>query len=92
MREWFDSPAYWYVLGFAGQMVFGSRFLVQWWASERSRRVVIPVAFWYLSLFGAFALFFYAWHKRDPVFAIGQLGGVLIYSRNLRLHYREHRS
>ena len=92
MREWFDAPAYWYVLGFAGQLVFGSRFLLQWWASERSRRVVIPVAFWYLSLFGSAALFFYAWHKRDPVFAIGQLGGILIYARNLRLHHHEHRT
>jgi lipid-A-disaccharide synthase-like uncharacterized protein len=87
MREWFDAPFYWYVLGFTGQMVFGSRFLVQWWASERSRRVVIPAAFWYLSLLGGVALFFYAWHKRDPVFAVGQLGGILIYARNLRLHH-----
>ena len=92
MNDWFSSPFYWYVLGFTGQMVFGSRFLVQWWASERSRRVVIPVAFWYLSLFGSVTLFFYAWHKRDPVFAIGQLGGILIYARNLRLHHRENRT
>jgi lipid-A-disaccharide synthase-like uncharacterized protein len=89
MNEWFQSPAHWYVLGFVGQSLFGSRFLVQWWASERQRKVVIPTAFWYLSMAGGAALLIYAWHKRDPVFAIGQAFGLLIYARNLRLHRRE---
>jgi lipid-A-disaccharide synthase-like uncharacterized protein len=92
MNEWFQSPAYWYVLGFMGQMIFGSRFLVQWWVSERSRKVVIPTAFWYLSLAGGLALLVYAWHKRDPVFAIGQASGVLIYARNLRLLRKERKA
>jgi len=83
MNEWFRSPAGWYVLGFAGQLMFSSRFLVQWLASERSRRVVIPTAFWYLSLLGGITLLAYAVHKRDPVFAIGQAAGLLIYARNL---------
>jgi lipid-A-disaccharide synthase-like uncharacterized protein len=85
MKEWFSSPAYWYVLGFAGQVLFGSRFIVQWWISEKHRKVVIPVAFWYLSLSGGLVLLAYALHKHDPVFAIGQAAGVLIYLRNLRL-------
>jgi len=92
MNEWFQSPAHWYVLGFTGQMLFGSRFLVQWLASERHRRVVIPRAFWYLSLLGGMALLAYALHKRDPVFALGQLGGTLIYARNLMLARREQRA
>jgi len=83
MNEWFRSPAGWYVLGFAGQLMFSWRFLVQWLASERSRRVVIPTAFWYLSLLGGITLLAYAVHKRDPVFAIGQAVGLLIYARNL---------
>ena len=86
MHEWFRSPAGWYVLGFAGQVVFGSRFLVQWLASERARRVVIPGLFWVLSLVGGLALLLYAIHKRDPVFAFGQLAGLFIYSRNMALH------
>jgi lipid-A-disaccharide synthase-like uncharacterized protein len=89
MREWFDSPTYWYVLGFAGQLLFGSRFIVQWWVSEKHRRVMIPRAFWYLSLVGGIALFVYALHKRDPVFAIGQGAGVFIYVRNLFLARHE---
>ena len=86
MNEWFRSPAGWYVLGFGGQLIFSSRFLVQWAASERARRVVIPEVFWVLSLAGGVALFLYAIHKRDPVFGLGQLGGLFIYTRNLALH------
>jgi lipid-A-disaccharide synthase-like uncharacterized protein len=85
MKDWFSSPTYWYVLGFAGQVLFGSRFFVQWWVSEKHRRVMIPRAFWYLSLSGGVVLLAYALHKRDPVFAIGQFAGVLIYVRNLAL-------
>jgi lipid-A-disaccharide synthase-like uncharacterized protein len=89
MKEWFQSPAYWYVLGYAGQAVFGSRFIVQWWVSERNHRVVIPQAFWYLSLLGGITLLAYALLQREPVFAVGQLAGVLIYARNLHLARRE---
>ncbi len=84
--RWFDSPAYWYVIGFGGQAAFAARFLVQWLMSERERRVVVPPAFWYLSLVGGAALLVYAIHKRDPVFAIGQGAGLLVYARNLMLH------
>ena len=86
MMSWFNSPGYWYVIGFGGQLLFGSRFLVQWIVSERKRRVVIPQAFWYLSLFGGIALLVYALHKKDPVFALGQGMGLIVYVRNLMLH------
>jgi len=89
MNEWFRSPLSWTALGFAGQMLFGSRFVVQWWASERLRRVVIPTVFWILSAVGGAALFAYALHKRDPVFAVGQGMGLVIYVRNLMLARRE---
>jgi lipid-A-disaccharide synthase-like uncharacterized protein len=90
MMGWFEFPVHWYwaAIGFGGQIAFGSRFIVQWIASERKRRVVIPVAFWYLSLVGGAALFAYAMHRRDPVFAVGQLTGLLVYVRNLVLHRR----
>lgn len=90
--DWFHTPLHWYVLGFAGQLVFGSRFFVQWLASERSGRVVIPTLFWYLSLTGGFLLLAYAIHKRDPVFAIGQFGGTFIYLRNLMLEQKTARA
>lgn len=75
----------WLCVGLAGQALFFMRFLVQWIASERSRRSVVPRAFWYFSLGGGVVLFAYALHQRDLVFTIGQGAGLLIYSRNLML-------
>ena len=85
-----DRPEIWIlVLGFAGQALFASRFLVQWITSERQGRSVIPVAFWYLSLGGAAVLFSYAFLRRDPVFMVGQASGSFVYLRNLALLRRE---
>lgn len=75
----------WLTIGFAGQLMFGARFLVQWLVSEKQRRSVIPVAFWYLSIGGGLVLLTYAIHKLDPVFIAGQLMGVFVYGRNLLL-------
>jgi lipid-A-disaccharide synthase-like uncharacterized protein len=79
----------WLVVGLAGQALFTMRFLVQWWYSERQKRSVIPVAFWYFSLAGGVSLLGYAIYRRDPVFIVGQAGGLFIYSRNLYFIYRE---
>jgi lipid-A-disaccharide synthase-like uncharacterized protein len=82
----------WLVIGLIGQGIFSARFIIQWLVSEREKRSVIPVAFWYLSLLGGITLFMYAVYKRDPVFIIGQFSGVFIYSRNLYLITRERAS
>jgi lipid-A-disaccharide synthase-like uncharacterized protein len=79
------------IIGFVGQAAFGARFLVQWIYSEKYRRSVIPIAFWYLSLAGGVILFSYAVQRRDPVFIVGQCTGVFIYARNLHFIYRERR-
>jgi len=88
MNQWFNSPVGWYALGFVGQLMFSSRFFVQWLASERLGRVVIPELFWYFSLLGGATLLIYAIHRHDPVFALGQGLGLLVYVRNLMLHRR----
>lgn len=81
----------WVLVGLAGQMMFTMRFLVQWLASERQRRSVIPLAFWYFSLAGGVVLFSYALWRKDPVFIIGQSTGLIIYLRNLWLiHVEKH--
>ena len=83
----------WLVLiGYAGQALFTMRFLVQWIATERAKKSVIPVAFWFFSIGGGVLLFVYALMKRDPVFILGQGFGVFIYLRNLYFVYRERRS
>jgi lipid-A-disaccharide synthase-like uncharacterized protein len=88
MDNWFSSAPAWYVVGLTGQILFGSRFFVQWVASEWAKRPVFPRGFWYLSLVGGCALFVYALHQKDPVFAIGQGAGLLVYARNLMLDHR----
>jgi lipid-A-disaccharide synthase-like uncharacterized protein len=80
-----DDDLWWLVIGFGGQALFMARFLVQWLVSERERRSVIPISFWYFSIVGALVLLVYALHRRDPVFIAGQVLGVLVYLRNLHL-------
>src|SRR5690625_464158 len=75
----------WVIIGLAGQAMFMLRFLVQWVVSERARRSVIPVSFWYFSLAGAAVLLAYAIYRKDPVFILGQALGFIVYLRNLRL-------
>jgi lipid-A-disaccharide synthase-like uncharacterized protein len=81
----------WAALGFVAQALFSARFLVQWIASERARRSIIPVAFWWFSIAGGLLLFIYSLHRRDPVFIIGQGGGLFIYVRNVMFVLREQR-
>jgi len=82
----------WLVIGFLGQALFGSRFLVQWIVSERRGESVVPLAFWYLSLGGAALLLAYAIWRQDPVFILGQSFGFLVYTRNLVLIARRARA
>jgi lipid-A-disaccharide synthase-like uncharacterized protein len=78
-----SSEMTWLAVGLAGQALFTARFLLQWLASERARRSVVPLSFWYCSLGGGVVLLSYALYKRDPVFILGQVAGVFIYARNL---------
>ena len=82
---------WWVAFGLFGQLMFTGRFLVQWIASERARKSVMPVVFWYFSLAGGVILLAYAIYRRDPVFVLGQSLGVFIYLRNLVLIQREAR-
>ncbi|HQX25420.1 MAG TPA: lipid-A-disaccharide synthase N-terminal domain-containing protein [Pseudomonadota bacterium] len=75
----------WLAIGFAGQLMFSGRFLVQWLTSERMGRSVVPRAFWYFSLAGGMCLLAYALWRADPVFIAGQGLGLFVYVRNLQL-------
>ncbi len=76
---------WWVMVGLSGQLMFSMRFIIQWLSSERARKSVMPVAFWYFSLAGGLILLAYAIYRRDPVFILGQATGLLIYGRNLWL-------
>ncbi|HVT55412.1 MAG TPA: lipid-A-disaccharide synthase N-terminal domain-containing protein [Xanthobacteraceae bacterium] len=83
---------WWVILGFVAQLMFTGRFLVQWIASEREGKSVIPIAFWLFSIAGGVLLFAYALYRRDPVFILGQAFGVFVYARNLYLVVRERKN
>jgi lipid-A-disaccharide synthase-like uncharacterized protein len=83
---------WWIALGFVAQLMFTARFAVQWIASERENRMVIPLAFWFFSIGGGVLLLVYAIHRRDPVFIAGQAFGVFVYARNLYFELRDRRA
>jgi len=82
---------WWAYVGIIAQALFTGRFLVQWIASERAGRSVVPFSFWILSISGGTLLLVYALYRRDPVFILGQGLGVVIYVRNLVRVLRERR-
>ena len=82
---------FWLAFGLVAQLLFTARFLVQWIASERAGRSVIPTAFWIFSIGGGLLLLVYALYRKDPVFIAGQAFGVFVYLRNLFFVLREKR-
>lgn len=81
----------WIAVGFAGQIAFSGRTLIQWIVSEKSRQSVVPAVFWWLSLIGGIMLFAYFAWRQDVVGVLGQSTGIVIYARNLRLIFKHNR-
>src|SRR6516165_1141552 len=79
----------WVALGLIAQFLFSMRFLVQWIASERAGRSVVPVTFWLFSIGGGTLLLIYALYRKDIVFIAGQAFGVFVYLRNLHFVLRD---
>jgi lipid-A-disaccharide synthase-like uncharacterized protein len=85
----FQKFSWWVLLGYLAQIMFTMRFVVQWVASERAGKMVMPIAFWFFSIAGGVLLFGYALYIRDPVFILGQGFGVFVYARNLYFELRD---
>ena len=81
----------WLTIGFSAQAMFTMRFVIQWIASERARRSIVPETFWYFSFAGGLMLFIYAIYRMDPVFILGQGSGLFIYARNIFFIWRAKR-
>ena len=79
------------MLGMLGQVLFFSRFLIQWIASEKKGKSTIPLSFWWLSIGGGLLLLIYAIWREDPVITLGQSVGLFVYVRNLVL-IRRHKT
>jgi lipid-A-disaccharide synthase-like uncharacterized protein len=83
MPKLFNINIIWLSIGFFGQALFASRFIIQWLASEKVKQSIIPIHFWYCSIGGGLTLLLYAIHRKDPVIIFGQSLGLLVYARNL---------
>ena len=82
---------FWLVFGVIAQLLFAARFLVQWIASEKQGKSVIPFAFWFFSMGGGLMTLAYGLVKREPVIILGQGLATLIYVRNIMLIIKERR-
>lgn len=84
-----DSKEFlWVIFGTLGQLIFFSRWIIQWFSSEKKKISVIPVAFWWCSLLGGVITLIYAKHIGSFPFMLAQGVGLIVYSRNLILIYR----
>ena len=83
-----NNVDWWVLLGVVAQGLFTMRFVVQWIASEKAQRSVVPMTFWWFSIGGGALLLMYALYRRDPVFILGQGFGVFVYIRNLQFVLR----
>ena len=81
----------WAAVGFLGQALFFSRWIIQWIASEKRKISYVPLSFWFISLTGGLLVLIYAIQRHDPVFILGQLVGIANYSRNIILIRRQGR-
>jgi lipid-A-disaccharide synthase-like uncharacterized protein len=81
----------WIAIGFLGQGLFTIRMLLQWWASEKAKRSIVPIAFWWSSLLGGMMLLVYFCWRKDAIGILGQSTGVFVYARNLVLIHRHAR-
>tara|TARA_X000000950_G_C13748016_1_gene591430 strand:+ start:746 stop:1042 length:297 start_codon:yes stop_codon:yes gene_type:complete len=84
-----NTEIFFLVVGFTGQGLFASRFILQWIYSEKKGESHIPIVFWHLSIFGGIGLLIYAIFRQDPVIILGQSFGIFIYLRNLILIYKK---
>ncbi|MBU4210793.1 lipid-A-disaccharide synthase N-terminal domain-containing protein [Patescibacteria group bacterium] len=85
MNKQFNINAidWWIIFGFCAQFVFFLRFVVQWWASEKAKKTVIPKLFWYLSMMGTLMILIYSIKRKDIVFIVASCLNILLYLRNL---------
>jgi lipid-A-disaccharide synthase-like uncharacterized protein len=78
----------WMVIGFLGTFTFGARFVIQWWVSEKKKKIIVPELFWYLSFLGSLLNFFYAMHLDKAPLIFGAVFLPPLYARNIIIHRR----
>ena len=87
MEQIVNDPV-WATTALVGQIIFGSRFILQWIVSEYKKKSHVPTSFWFISLVGSIILLAYSIHIKNPIFMLGFSLNTLIYIRNLHLIYK----
>jgi len=76
-----------FAIGFVAQALFSSRIFLQWFISEKHKKVLTPRLFWEISLFASFLLFLYGYLRNDFAIMLGQVITYYIYIRNIQLEH-----
>lgn len=79
----------WLMVGMIGQLIFFSRWILQWWVSEKQNKSTIPLSFWWCSLIGGGITLIYAFHIKSLPFILAQFMGIIVYFRNIYLIIKE---
>ena len=80
----------WKIIGWSGNLIFGLRFVLQWLASERAKKSIIPVGFWEISLLGSLILTsYFIFYRHDSVGIISNLLPLPLYARNVYFRWRD---
>jgi lipid-A-disaccharide synthase-like uncharacterized protein len=83
---------WWKIIGMTGALMFGARWLVQFIASKRAGKPVIPRVFWYMSIVGSLMTlsYFIFSAKQDSVGVLQNLfpAFTAIYSLYLDIKHR----
>jgi len=83
---WFYADSLWWTaFGLVGNVAFSARFLVQWFISEKHKRVIVPPIFWYISFWGSLVNLIYGFHIDKLPIILGFLFLPIVYGRNLIL-------
>jgi len=96
MMDWLHAQLWrdghfrwWEIVGWSGNAIFSTRFFIQWYATEKKKRVVVPTSFWWLSLAGSLLLLTYAvFSQRSLVFIFSYAFAWIPYLRNIIIHRR----
>ena len=79
----------WKIVGWMGNLIFGTRFLIQWIATEKAGRSIIPRSFWVVSSLGSLCLLsYFVFYQKDSVGILSVAFPLPIYLRNLYLQCR----
>lgn len=79
------------IWGTVGQLIFSCRFIYQWYYSEKVKKSVLPLGFWVISIIGSIIISSYSLFLGLYPIIIGHLFGLVIYSRNISIYYKNKR-